>query len=347
MTRDTVMRLLDVSLNRAREAARCVEDYARFVTGDPASAKALKGLRQSLGVMGRRIPLFARDVPGDALKDHTPEAEVRRDTSGEVATASLKRLQEALRTLEEYGKLVDRGMSRTAKRLRFEAYLLESALARHPATAALARARLYAVLSPDLIPGDPVRSAAAALRGGIDVLQLRCKGPGWPDRAVLRLADRIGALCRRDGVPFFLNDRVDLALACGADGVHLGQSDLSPRGARDLAGRKLLIGISTHTPRQLLAACRAPVDYVAVGPVFPTLTKPNRGAVGLALLKALPAEAPPTFAIGGITRENLSRVRRAGASRVAVTGAAFRAPDVRAAVRALRRALLDSSRGAG
>jgi thiamine-phosphate pyrophosphorylase len=339
MARDAVMRLLDVSLNRAREAARCAEDYARFVAVDPASARALKGLRQCLGGLGRRIPLSARDVPGDALRDHTPEAEVRRDTPGDVATASLKRLQEALRTLEEYGKLVDQGLSRAAKRLRFEAYLLESALTRHPASAALKRARLYAVLSPDLIPGDPYRSAVQALRGGVDLMQLRCKGPGWPDRAVLRLADRIGAQCRRAGVPFFLNDRLDLALACGADGVHVGQSDLTLRQVRALAGRRLLIGISTHTSRQIAAACRAPTDYLAVGPVFPTLTKPRRGAVGLALLKALPAGAPPVFAIGGITRENLPRVRRAGAARVAVTGAVFRAPDIRAAVRALRRAL--------
>ncbi len=347
MARDAVMRLLDVSLNRAREAARCAEDYARFVAEDPASARGLKGLRQRLGAMGRRIPLSARDVPGDALRDHTPEAEIRRGTPGDVATASLKRLQEALRTIEEYGKLVDRRLSRAAKRLRFEAYEAESALARHPAAAALKRVRLYAVLSPDLIPGDPVRSAGAALKGGVDVLQLRCKGPGWPDRAVLRLADRIGACCRRAGVPFFLNDRVDLALACGADGVHLGQSDLTPREARALAGRRLLLGVSTHTRRQVLAACRAPVDYLAVGPVFPTLTKPHRGAVGLALLQALPAGAPPAFAIGGITRDNLPRVLRAGAARVAVTGAVFRAPDIRAAARALGRGLLDSPRRAG
>lgn len=338
-TSATVLRLLDATLNRAREAARCAEDYARFMAVDPASARALKRLRQALGGMDRGRFLAARDVPGDSLRDHTPDAEVLRGSPEHVAIAALKRLQEALRTLEEYGKLVDRGVSRTAKRLRFEAYLLESALVRHPASATLKRARLYAVLSPDLIPGDPFRAASAALQGGIDILQLRCKGPGWPDGAVLRLAARIGALCRRAGVPFFLNDRLDLALACGADGVHVGQSDLGPARVRALAGRRLLVGLSTHTPLQITAACRAPIDYLAVGPVFPTLTKPRRGTIGLALLGQVPEGAPPAFAIGGITRDNLPRVRRAGASRVAVTGAAFRAPDIRAAVRALRRIL--------
>ena len=341
-----VLRLLDAALNRAREAARSAEDYARFVAPDAIAARGLKALRQALGRAGRGIPSSARDVGSDALKDHTlPSERLRRDPE-DVARASLKRLQEALRSVEEFGKLLNGPLSGEAKRLRFEAYRIESALFTPPALKALREARLYAVLSPELMPGDPFRGAKRALEGGVQVLQLRCKGPGWSDRAILALTGRILPLCRRHEVPFFLNDRLDLALASGADGVHLGQSDMSVSQARTLAGRRLMIGISTHTERQIRQACRTEIDYLAVGPVFPTLTKPNRGAVGLALLKRVPAGAPPVFAIGGITQANLPQVLKAGASRVAVTGAAFRATDVRASSRTLRRALDKSSRRA-
>ena len=95
-------------------------------------------------------------------------------------------------------------------------------------------------------------------------------------------------------------------------------------------------------PRQVAAACRADIDYLAVGPVFPTLTKPRRGATGLDLLSTVSKDAPPAFAIGGITRENLGLVLRTGTTRIAVTGAIFRAPDIRRAVAPLRRALLHS-----
>lgn len=334
------LRLLDADLNRAREAARCAEDYARFIAGRPAEAAALKAVRQDLGQMSRALPFAAsRDVGGDALKDLTPATERRRAGPEAVATAALKRLQEALRSLEEFGKLLSPAFSRRAKRLRFEAYRIETLLLAHPMARALAAARLYAVLSPALMPGDPYRGAAAALRGGIDVLQLRAKGPGWPDRAVIRLAHRLMPLCRRAGVPFFLNDRTDLALACGADGVHVGQGDLTPGEVRAQVGRRLLLGVSTHSVPQIRTACRADIDYLAVGPVLPTLTKPHRGATGLALLKAVPKHALPAFAIGGIERGNLSRVLAAGARRVAVTGAIFRAVDIAAAARALKRAL--------
>ena len=325
-----VSRLLDAALNRAREAARSAEDYARFVAGDAACARRLKALRHALGGLSRRIPLSSRDVEGDSLRHHTPASESRRRSPEDVAAASLKRLQEALRSIEEFSKLSDPGLSRAAKRLRFEAYRIESDLWASPMREALAGARLYAVLSPDLMTREPVRAAAEALRGGVQVLQLRWKAP---DGQVLRLANRIAPLCRRAGVPFILNDRVDLALACGADGVHLGQSDLGPERARPLAGRRLLIGRSTHTARQIARALKEPVDYLAFGPVFPTLTKPNRGAVGPGLLGG------NLWAIGGITRANLPRVLRAGARRVAVTGAVFRAPDVAAAARALLKSL--------
>lgn len=330
-------RLLDAALNRAREAARSAEDYARFVAERPAEAAALKDLRHELGLAQRRVPPSARDVAGDALKHRTTREESRRASPDEAAAASLKRLQEALRSLEEFGKPADTRLSRLGKRLRFEAYRIEAELFEPPALQALKAARLYAVLSPALMPHEPVGAAAAALRGGVEILQLRLKGK--PDREVLSLARLIASLCRDKGVPFFLNDRPDLALACGADGVHVGQSDLPPGKVRELFARRLLVGVSTHTVRQIREACTVRPDYLAVGPVFPTLTKPRRGAIGLSLLRHVPAGAPPAFAIGGIEASNLRRVLAAGSSRIAVTGAVFRAADPAAAARCLLKSL--------
>ena len=136
-----ILRLLDAALNRAREAARSAEDYARFVAGRPAEARALKALRIDLGHLGRAVPPVARDVAGDPLRTHTTAEEARRDSAQAVATASLKRLQEALRSLEEHGKLLDPTFSRAAKRLRYEAYRIEVVLWESPAETALRRAR--------------------------------------------------------------------------------------------------------------------------------------------------------------------------------------------------------------
>jgi thiamine-phosphate pyrophosphorylase len=187
---------------------------------------------------------------------------------------------------------------------------------------------------------DPVAQAAAACAGGASVVQLRAKYA--TDGETLRWAEAIRHLCRRAGALFFINDRFDLALAAGADGVHLGQGDLPPSRLPERARRRLLVGRSTHDAEQLRAAAAEPVDYVAFGPIFGTRSKVSPYAPrGLAKLReaVLLAAPRPLIAIGGVDSGNAADMIRAGAAGVAVISAVAAADDPEAATRALVDAL--------
>jgi thiamine-phosphate pyrophosphorylase len=187
---------------------------------------------------------------------------------------------------------------------------------------------------------DPVAQARAALAGGAHAVQLRAKHA--TDRAALAWAEAIRTLCRERGALFFVNDRFDLALAAGADGVHLGQDDLPPARVPATARARLRIGRSTHTMEQARAARDEPVDYVAFGPVFGTASKESpwdaRGLDALASVVRLVAPRP-CVAIGGIDLARVGPVMRAGATAACVISAVAGAPDMEAAARALARAV--------
>ena len=170
----------------------------------------------------------------------------------------------------------------------------------------------------------------ATIAGGCRLIQLREKE--WPSGRLLPLAERLRERCRRAGVTFIVNDRVDLALAVGADGVHLGQDDLPPRSARPLLRPGMVLGRSTHSVAQAREAQAEGADYIAVGSMFPTQTKPDFELVGPELIRAVrPHTKAPLVGIGGITRENVAQVIRAGADGVAVISAVCGAPDPAAA----------------
>ena len=202
----------------------------------------------------------------------------------------------------------------------------------------LAGARLYLILEARPGGRDAVPIVEAALRGGVDLVQLREKL--LPDGELVAVARRLAAACDRAGALFVLNDRPDLAADCDADGVHVGQDDVAPAEALRLAGAGRFVGLSTHSPAQIAAAHAAGVDYIGVGPVWETATKPGRPAVGLELVAEAARSARLTwFAIGGIDLANLARVREAGATRLAVVRAIRDAADPEAAARAFRSAL--------
>jgi thiamine-phosphate pyrophosphorylase len=172
----------------------------------------------------------------------------------------------------------------------------------------------------------------AAIRGGCRLVQLREKQ--WPSGRLLPLAERLLIQCRASGVTFIVNDRVDVAVALGADGVHLGQDDLPPLRARPLLRPGMLLGVSTHSLDQARTAQVAGADYVAVGAMFPTATKPDFELVGPGLIRKLRAEIRvPLIGIGGITPANVGEVIHAGAAGVAVISAVCGAEDPEAACR--------------
>jgi len=195
----------------------------------------------------------------------------------------------------------------------------------------LLAARLYLVCE-----ARPDAFLDHALRGGVDIVQLRIKDAA--DEEIVAAAERFARCCAEHGALFILNDRPDLAAAVGADGVHVGQDDASVARARALVGPDRLVGLSTHTPAQVDAAGEA--DYIGVGPVHETPTKPGRAAVGLALVRHAAAHAcVPFFAIGGIDVENAASVAAAGARRIAVVRALTAARDPEGAARELRAAI--------
>ncbi|MBI4729385.1 MAG: thiamine phosphate synthase [Acidobacteria bacterium] len=199
-------------------------------------------------------------------------------------------------------------------------------------------ARLYLV-SGGLGGGPGLdRFLDEVLSAGVDILQLREKE--MEAQPLLAFAEQFRAACDRHHALFIVNDRVDVALATEADGVHLGQRDLSPEFARAVLGSEAIIGRSTHAPEEIRRAHAEPVDYVAVGPVHETPTKPGRAAVGLDLVRLAAAEATlPWFAIGGIDAATVTGVVAAGARRIAVVRAIGFAPDPAAAAREMRSAL--------
>jgi thiamine-phosphate pyrophosphorylase len=209
----------------------------------------------------------------------------------------------------------------------------------------LRRARLYFVT--DVRPGLE-ELLAAALAGGVDMVQLRDKSAS--DDELVRAAAVFRRLCDEHDALFWLNDRPDLAAACGADGVHVGQDDMPVGEARRIAGGELLVGLSTHSPEQLdVAVASREADQLSVGPVWETPTKEGRPAAGLEYVRYAAAHAGrevPWFAIGGIDLGNVREVIAAGASRVVVVRAIRDAADPRAAAAGLREALEETPVGA-
>ncbi len=330
--RAAIDRLVDANLDRAREGLRVLEDWARFALDRPDLVARSKDLRQRLGGLHRERYKLARHTATDPAAGMAHPAQAERQDGRSVLAANAARVQEALRVLEEFGRLEDPELAVEAAKIRYALYdlevdLLHAGRGGDQRRALLLRCHLYLVTSP--IPALE-EVVAAALEAGVRLVQYRAKPedtattPGAPtdDRRRYEQASDLCRLCHRHGALFLVNDRIDLALAVGADGVHLGQGDLPPAVARRLLGPDRLIGSSTHRLEDLRRAVADGCDYVGVGPVNATPTKPGREPVGLAYVAQAAAECPlPFFAIGGIDGANLAAVRDAGADRVAVVRA--------------------------
>ena len=194
----------------------------------------------------------------------------------------------------------------------------------------LRAARLYLICD-----ARPDEFLQAALRGGVDIVQLRMKDAD--EERIVATGQRFARLCATHGALFILNDRPDLVAACAADGVHVGQEDAPVARARELLGPERLVGRSTHTPEQIQRANADLPDYIGVGPVYETPTKPGRPAVGLSLVRyAAQCARMPFFAIGGIDAGNVEAVRQAGARGVAVVRALTEDSDPERVARHLR-----------
>jgi thiamine-phosphate pyrophosphorylase len=345
-----VLRLIDANANRAREALRVGEDYARFVLNDDALCGSLKALRHDLasatkGVLGDAV--LHRDTPGDVGTTITTESEAARADLSDVVTAAGKRLGEALRSIEEGMKVVAPHDALRIESLRYRWYDLEQQIARtiRPPACAFAHVRLYVLVSAATCSRPWLEAAEEAILGGADCLQLREKELEGSD--LLSRARQLTQLCHRHGIPCIINDRPDIAMLCGADGVHVGQGDLPAAEVRKLIGRNKILGVSTHCLEQAKQAVLDGADYLGVGPFFRSPTKPRDFVAGPAYARQVAEQISiPGVAIAGITAENVGEVLATGIRAVAVTAAVMGAKDVRGAARTLKETLLAAVRDA-
>ncbi|WP_414573062.1 thiamine phosphate synthase [Nostoc sp. CCY 9925] len=309
-----VYRILDANLDRAREGLRIIEEWCRFGLNNAQLALECKRLRQEVAKWHTPELRAARDTPSDPGTELTHPQEEERASIKSVLQANFCRIEEALRVLEEYGKLYHPTMAKACKQMRYQVYTLESNLMGYQRHQLLWRSRLYLVTSPS---ETLLSTVEAALKGGLTLLQYREKTAN--DSLRLEQARKLRQLCHIYGALFIVNDRVDLALAVDADGVHLGQQDMSISVARQLLGSQRLIGLSTTNQEEMQRAITEGVDYIGVGPVYETPTKVGKAAAGLEYVSYAAKNCSiPWFAIGGIDANNINDVIDAGAERIAV-----------------------------
>ncbi|MHC4656889.1 MAG: thiamine phosphate synthase [Planctomycetota bacterium] len=345
-----VYRIIDANFNRGREAIRVVEDYCRFALNSAALTERAKQLRHELSAVVGKLKagrlIASRDTPGDVGVGQRVDKQLQRTDLRDSFTAGCKRLTEALRTLTEATQAINPDVAETIEKLRYDAYTLEKDIfVFSEPIEKFKRVRLYVIITSS-IPADVISLTHKCVEGGADCIQLRAKDA--EDDKVFALAAEFVQICRTGGILSIINDRADIAVAAGADGVHLGQNDLPVEQARKLALAPLIVGKSTHSLKELEATCKESPTYVSLGPVFPTPTKPGVAPVGLDYVKQGLEKLADTgighVAIGGITPDNVEEVLRAGAQCISVCSAVTEASNPTAACRALKEKITASKK---
>lgn len=335
-------RIIDANFNRAREAARLIEEFCRFVLDSQLLTTRAKQLRHRLSAAVNELDtaslICSRDTLGDVGIGRTADSQLPRGSVKDCFTAACKRLTEALRVLAEMAQTLNPSVAEKIENLRYTAYTLEKDITIFAeATEKFKRVKLYVIINSQL-PAEILSLTCRCAAAGADCIQLRAKN--IDDDKLFAVAAEFVGICKYAGALAVINDRVDIAVAAGADGVHLGQNDLPVESARKLCSYPLIIGKSTHSPEQLKTACRQLPTYVSLGPVFATPTKPDTNAVGLdyimAATKILAETGISNVAVGGITSDNIEQVLAAGAGAIAVCSAVTQAADQAAACRLLK-----------
>lgn len=339
-------RIVDANLNRAREGLRVMEDLARFGLDDGELAGSLKTARHELREAAKRagmdpeLAVLERDTPGDVGTGLTTATEGRRRTLREVGVAAGMRVSEALRVLEEVAKIGSDGGSLKGQgfeALRYRAYTLAKRLTLALASGEGRQWGLCVLITERLCTHHTwERVAELAIEGGAECLQLREKEMEGAE--LVRRARRLVEMSRGQ-VRVVVNDRADVCVVAGADGVHVGQGDLSAVDARKVVGFGRLVGVSTANMHQARGAAAMGADYCGLGPVFATTTKDKPVLSGVAYVREYLAEAAtarlPHLAIAGIGPGNIGELRAAGCRGVAVSSAVCGAEDVAGVCRGL------------
>lgn len=319
-----------------------MEDFCRFALNCKPLTQRAKQIRHDLSACIDSLDaaklIANRDIPGDIGTGRIIANHMERSDLKSCFTAGCKRLTEALRVMEETAGTIDARISRKIGDLRYQAYTLEKDIVIFSDCAEkFSKVRLYVIITSDL-PADVINLTWHCVLGGVDCIQLRSKT--LSDKQLLALASEFTDICRQKGVLSIINDRVDIAIATGADGVHLGLDDLDVQQARKLELSPLIIGRTTHNVEQLRVACAELPTYISLGPVFATPTKPTVKAAGLEYVEKgvelLAETGVRHVAIGGINVNNIAEVLAAGAECISVCSAVTTASDSEKMCRVLK-----------
>jgi thiamine-phosphate pyrophosphorylase len=345
------LRIIDANINRIGEGLRVLEEFARLSLNDAGLTGRLKNMRhKALHIdadLQQRL-IGARDAAGDVGAGMAAAGDERRRDPAATIIANARRVQESLRVLEEIAKEPETGLeSKGYEKARFELYAIEKELLlkmlRQDKIKRLTG--LYVIIDVGFLKGrSPLKAAGAAIEGGAKVLQLRDKRDSR--RSFFRVALELQKLCKQNDVLFIVNDSLEVALAAYADGLNVGQEDLPVAEARRLLPIDKVLGASASTIEEARAAQAAGADYLGVGSIFATATKTDVEVVGLGRIREIKkAVNLPIVAIGGINKDNIGDVMKAGADAAAVISAVMGASDIGKATRQLVEIIEGEKRG--
>ena len=313
-----IFQIIDANLDRAREGLRVMEDWARFGLGKEKFVEKIKHLRQILGKNHLNVYKQSRNSIEDQCKGITHHEQNNRKKPEQIISSNAGRVQEALRVIEEFSRLHNNELSKIASKIRYEVYTLEIellSLSKHIKSDKILKENdLYVITDQK---ENLLEILEDILIAGVKIIQHRFKNGN--DKEHLEEAIQIKNLCKRYNSLLIINDRVDIALASKADGIHLGQDDLDLKTARKLLGHSKIIGVSANNKIDISKAIQDGCDYIGIGPVFETSTKKNKKPLGVEKIKTLTKDLNiPWFAIGGITTNNISYLRQYGFKKVAL-----------------------------
>ena len=321
-------RIIDVNLNRLTEGLRVIEDIARFKKEDQQTVNLIRNLKrkiwQNMGEMRKKTILSRqsqKDIGRAPKFDQTA-----RNNLNDILTANIKRCQEASRVLEELLKLKNRQLSGIFKNIRFILYDLEKGLIN--TIKPIFDSKLYVIIDTAIVGRQHLKEITrACVTGGATMIQLR-----EPKQTLARqwLVDaiKIRKAIAKKNVKFIINDRIDIAQAIDADGVHLGAHDMPLTYARKILASDKIIGITAHNLVQAKIAEKKSADYIGVGAIFPTSTKLDAPLLGINRLNAIIRGVKiPVVAIGGITSQNAKQLFKLKVSGIAIASAVFKDVD--------------------
>ena len=322
-----IAQLIDANLDRAREGLRVMEDWCRFGLKRNDFSIQIKDWRQQLGAHHHKIYRKARLTSEDPAMGISHPLQKNRTTPEDIFIANSSRVQEALRVLEEFTRITDPNLSEIATRIRYQTYEIEIKVLKTKEgidkRKILKDSSLYLITSNRK---DLKEIVLQALQAGVRIVQYREKLLN--DNEKVNQAKDLACLCRKYNSLFIVNDRIDIALAVDADGIHLGQEDIPTKIAREILGPEKVIGRSTHCLEDIKNASDESCDYIGIGPIFPSQTKKKLNPIGIDCLRqGLDKALLPAFAIGGINSSNINELNQFNNLRIAVSDAIINSDD--------------------